>query len=791
MRQNASTYCSRITCLVFAGLVGLLDEATAGHAFADAIRLKDGMTIYGVTAKDGTLVDVFDHEGLKQTVLRDTKIVESRSEPAPKAERFELVQPITVHGGEMPQFAHTIEATTWDALGRRNFSYVGTRSGKSTKITQAINVLGPFAVRYRGVDGFWKGSEATSRVPKEVVLGLLAKVDRKNQDERLRVGRFLIQAEWYDEAKAELDQLEQDFPELKETIGKVRILVLEAESRKLFDELMARQKAQQPHSVEQRVRSFPTEGATPEVAVDVRNLSRIQQARASEDRDLAASLQRTADDLPSEARSSIEPRLLEILRDLSSAPDAARDRLEPFRTAPPDTNPSAKLALAFSGWILGQDRTTKDLETAESLWVARDLLQKYLGSRDDQNGIRDDVLLQLTGMRLQLDGSPESEAKPIGLPTLQAIVERAKPPLHDERLVTPERVRIVRVFDDPNPAQPSEYIVWLPPEYHPLRSYPAVVVLHGPQTPGESLTSWIQEASRNGSILIAPEWAGPGGGQAGPAYTYTANEHAAVLLSIRDAVRRFSIDTDRVYLTGMLEGGNMAWDFALAHPDLFAGVSVLAGLPGKFVWPYRPNLTGLPLYIVEGSLTPSENEVVFEQWAKPQIQRKFDVLYNRYLNRGMEPFPEEIPSIFQWMSGRRRNPAPKQFEMVTARECDDRFYGVVIKEFAAGHAIRAEGADPMGRNIKPADIKVRANSVLNKLTVDAKGLNTFDVWVSPLSLEMDKKVEVQVNGKSVYKALPNLENYAPYLEDLRIRGDRNQPYWIKVPVNLGSSRGGR
>ncbi len=789
MRPKAS-HCGRPANLV-GWLAGLVAVGLINGLYADVIRLKDGMTLIGLSAKDGTLVDVFDPEGLKQTVLRDSKIAENRSEPAPKAERFELVQPITVHGGEMPPFAHTIEATPWDPLGRRNFSFVGTKSGKATKMSQAINVLGPFSVRYRGIDGFWKGSEATSRIPKEVVLGLLAKVDRTNQDERLRVGRFLIQAEWYEDAKAELDRLEKDFPDLKETINTVRGLVLEAENRKLMAEITLRQKAQQPRGVEQRIKSFPTEGVPAEIQVEVRNQSRLTQARALEDRALASSLQQTADTLTAEGRAAIEPRLLEILRDLAGAPEVVRERLEPFRAADPSTPPAARLALAFSGWALGPDRANSDSESANALWAARELMTQYLGSREDQTGVREDVIQQLQDLRCRSGEGNQQEPGPITIPTLSAIAQRLRPPLHEDRLATPERTRVVRVFDDPNPEQPSEYAVWLPPEYHPLRSYPAVVVLHGPETPTASLAPWIFEAARRGYILIAPEWANPNRDSGPQAYTYSENEHAAALLSIRDAFRRFAIDPNRVYLSGMLEGGNMAWDFGLAHPDLFAGVSVLAGLPGKYAWPYRPNLAGVPFYIVEGNLTPGENELVFEQWAKPQIQKNLDVLYNRYFNRGMEPFPEEIPTLFEWMSGRSRNPAPKQFEMVTAREGDDRFYGIVVKEFAQGRTVRPEGADPMGRNIKPADIKVRANNVLNKLTVDAAGLTVFDVWLSPLSLDLEKKVEVQVNGKSVFKDQLKPEYVIPYLEDLRIRGDREQPFWFKVPVNLGVRRSGR
>ena len=44
--------------------------------------------------------------------------------------------------------------------------------------------------------------------------------------------------------------------------------------------------------------------------------------------------------------------------------------------------------------------------------------------------------------------------------------------------------------------------------------------------------------------------------------------------SARSATRAgdFSIDTDRVFLTGHGIGGDAAWDIALAHPDLWAGV---------------------------------------------------------------------------------------------------------------------------------------------------------------------------------------------------------------------------
>ena len=68
-----------------------------------------------------------------------------------------------------------------------------------------------------------------------------------------------------------------------------------------------------------------------------------------------------------------------------------------------------------------------------------------------------------------------------------------------------------------------------------------------------------------------------------PDYHYTPSEQAAAQLALRDARKRYSIDSDRVFVAGQLTGANMAWDLALAHPDLFAGAVVISGLPAKYV----------------------------------------------------------------------------------------------------------------------------------------------------------------------------------------------------------------
>src|SRR5579883_2581934 len=348
------------------------------------------------------------------------------------------------------------------------------------------------------------------------------------------------------------------------------------------------------------------------------------------------------------------------------------------------------------------------------------------------------------------------------------------PPRHDGQ-EAPGKTILHRVLEDQN-AEPTEYAVRLPPEYHPLRYYPTLIVLHSGNGPAAAIDEWAAEADRHGYVLVAPEYNLRGQPHD---YRYTTSEHAAVELALRDARKRYAIDSDRVFVAGQLIGGNMAWDYALAHPDLFAGVVVISGLPAKYVPKYLPHHERLPLFYVIGDLAPAANEVVFSRYVKPAIQKTWDILYVEYFRRGLETFPEEIPRAFDWMDRHHRDPYPKAFKAVSARTSDDRFYGVVIREFKPGFTTAPEAADILGQNLNPAEIKMSSSSLSNLIRLDVKGVRRLDVWLSPKLIDFKRKPEIRINGRSYFKGQVKLE-FEPMLEDLRIRGDRRQVYWHRV-----------
>ena len=757
-----------------AGVAALV--ALASVAAAETITLKNGIVYKGSVDKDNTVVSIFDPDGIKRVIVRDSKIATTQAdEGSAKIEHFRIEQPMQVHGGEMPKAAYAIKASVWDSNGRRTFRY-NSATRKGIEMTQAIFDLGPRVCKIRGVDGFWTGQVPTETVPRAVVLAILAKVDQKNLEARKRVCRFLIQADWHAEARAEVERVAKDFssdPDVVEAMKNSREAIRDSEGRALLAEIDARRKAQQPTAVRTRLRGFPIEGMPADVVAAVKDQVRKDVSRDAAVRTLAAAVKKAAE--AAKVEEAEKPRIIAMLDALAEAPDALRDRFEAFEKGMAEgAKPDELFALALSGYIAGSDLAVSDLKAAVAMAKARDLAASYLASTEAAVADRATALDAIRS--LDVGGSP------IALPLLTEIVRCMPPPLWHAQEVAPGKTTLMRVFDEPNPDQPSEYAAFLPPEYSPFRHYPMVVALHGDEAPAAAVAWWAGEASRRGYIVIAPEY----NLRDQPRdYHYTPSEHAAVVLALRDAQRRFAVDPDRVYLGGSLTGGNMAMDLGQSHPDLFAGVAAVSGQPAKYVWATRPNVARVPFYIVEGDLAPAETDVTFGEYAKPFIVANQDVTYVEYYRRGLEDFPDEVSRIFDWMAPRRREPTPKTFKVVACRECDNRFYGIVVNEFAPGRAKDPAAVDIQGKNLNPATISAKAVAgVPNLLDLTTSGITSLDVWVSPKLIDMTRKMEIRINGKTVYRAMPKPDP-AAFLEDVRVRGDRSQIYVMKVSGKLG------
>jgi predicted esterase len=112
------------------------------------------------------------------------------------------------------------------------------------------------------------------------------------------------------------------------------------------------------------------------------------------------------------------------------------------------------------------------------------------------------------------------------------------------------------------------YELYLPPSYSPRR--PNAMIIH--VTAGPRSDGWLhwQTVCRNRGVILA------GVHNAGNAVPMPLR--ARIVLDVLDDVRRrFNIDPDRTYISGMSGGANAASRIAFALPELFGGLIPICG----------------------------------------------------------------------------------------------------------------------------------------------------------------------------------------------------------------------
>jgi predicted esterase len=599
-------------------------------------------------------------------------------------------------------------------------------------------------------------------------------VRNQKPEVRKNVVRLLLQAGRYVEASKELKELSTAFPQMEDLPELLREL-RQASANTAIRELRRLQDAGQPATVRKALAAFPKEGIDGEILLQVREMItqdlEVQQQLESLKTELKQRVEKLAEPA---IRKQFTPIIDEICGELTRA---NLPRLSAYRrlAADPDMNDSDKLALAISGWLLGSDDAMPNLPRAQSLIAVRGYIRDYLGEPLKAN--RDALLGTI---RSQEGASPQLVAKllaamkPIG--TLPEVSDKI--PGYYE-LTVPGRDK------EPDTA----YRVQLPPEYDPYRRYPVVVTLHGQSTnPVQQIDWWCGsfdekkgvrtgQATRHGYIIVAPQWANEGQRK----YEYSRAEHTAVLNALRDACRRFSVDTDRVYLSGYAMGGDAAWDMGLAHPDLWAGVVPITATADSnrynYCQLYWKNAQSVPLYFVGGEYDATKRAKNGSYFDRYFFSSKCDTMVVEYLGRGHEGYSDEIVKIFDWMGRHQRNFFPKKFECSTLRSYDNFFWWVEINKFLPNITV-----DPEQWPVKGArTLAVIGNIVTagNLTTVSVvTGKSTTTVWLSPELVDFKQRIHVVLKGRpEVTKVSPEV---SVILDDARTRGDRQHPFWVRV-----------
>src|SRR5882757_8276444 len=198
------------------------------------------------------------------------------------------------------------------------------------------------------------------------------------------------------------------------------------------------------------------------------------------------------------------------------------------------------------------------------------------------------------------------------------------------------------------------YSLYVPEYYTPDRAWPLVMALHGGSGNGRSfLWSWLRDARSRGAILIAPTATGPAPSKSTWALmgddTDTPNLNR-ILESVRS---RWSIDSRRMLLTGMSDGGTFCYVSGLDGASPFTHLAPVSATfhPLMAEMADADRLRGLPIHIVHGRLDWMFPVQVARQTREALSAAGAEVAY-RELDDLSHTYPREMnAAILQWLNG--------------------------------------------------------------------------------------------------------------------------------------------
>lgn len=137
---------------------------------------------------------------------------------------------------------------------------------------------------------------------------------------------------------------------------------------------------------------------------------------------------------------------------------------------------------------------------------------------------------------------------------------------------------------------------------------PLLIVLHGrgqSDSAAASQTGFLGLAEQRRAVLVFPDgeqrsW-DAGHGCCGFAGSHRAPDVPFVAAIVADALRRWPVDVERVYLVGYSNGGKLAYSAVCAHPTLFAAVATYGAVP---LSPCPPDTPPVSFLLAAGTADP-------------------------------------------------------------------------------------------------------------------------------------------------------------------------------------------
>ncbi|MBS1856493.1 MAG: dienelactone hydrolase family protein [Acidobacteria bacterium] len=304
-----------------------------------------------------------------------------------------------------------------------------------------------------------------------------------------------------------------------------------------------------------------------------------------------------------------------------------------------------------------------------------------------------------------------------------AVAAFAQPPRGGPRLAT---------FRSTADGTEQEYAVYTPRSYDPARRYPLILALHEedsnhiaelkhifglPARYGETtlqVLTTLPVLPDIEFVIACPTARGNMG--------YQGVAEQDVYDTLADVQRHYSVDPDRVYLTGASMGGGGALWMALTRPDVWAAVAPLcaAVIPGS--GPLAGNALHLPIRLFHGEQDPLVPVESSRQWQKRLLELGVPVDYVEYpgARHNAWDFAYRGTALMDWFAARRRVRDPGRVRFTTESY-----------RYPGAYWVRVDGLTPG----IPATVEAARDGAAIKVTT--RNLDAFTLSTAARTVEVD------------------------------------------------------
>jgi hypothetical protein len=266
-----------------------------------------------------------------------------------------------------------------------------------------------------------------------------------------------------------------------------------------------------------------------------------------------------------------------------------------------------------------------------------------------------------------------------------------------------------------------------------------------------------------------------------------------VLGTLTDVQSHYAVDPERVFLTGMSNGGIGVYLIGSHHAARFAGLAPMASGLDRVLMPLLANLRNTPVYLIHGV----EDQVMPVQLSRDiaaELTRLGYAFVYREHHRvhpmaGGHFFPrEELPDLISWLDRQRRQALPTH--MTVVRDAMHLLPFAWIRIDATDRIVAfpndlTELHDDLIREKVYARLDAQITD-RHRIDVTTERVRRYTLWLNDELVDLSGPLTVVTNGQTSFEGRVT-PAVAILLREARRRGDPSVLFTASVTVTVESS----